>query len=220
MSEEDYTYLFKIVIIGDSGVGKSNIFTRFIKDEFNIDSKATIGVEFSAKNITIKDKVIKAQVWDTAGQERFRALAKNYYRGAVGALLVYDMTNYDSFKNVEKWLKEVKDHAEPHLVSLLIGNKSDLEDRRAVKTEEGAEFAEKQGVGFVETSAKNNVNIENAFHRLVTEVFETLDKVGEEEEKDTTKPTGTGTKIGGGNTDNIVIGTKTPTKKQDSGCAC
>jgi small GTP-binding protein len=188
MADEDYTYLFKIVIIGDSGVGKSNIFTRFIKDEFNLDSKATIGVEFSAKNVTIKDKVIKAQVWDTAGQERFRALAKNYYRGAVGCLLVYDITNYDSFKNAERWLKEVKDHAEPHLVSLLIGNKNDLEEKRAVKTEEGGEFAEKQKIGFVETSAKNNTNIESAFNRLVTEIFETLDKVGDDDEE--AKPVG------------------------------
>ena len=108
MNEEDYTYLFKLVIVGDSGVGKSNIFMRFIHDEFNQDSKATIGVEFSAKNVTVKDKIIKTQVWDTAGQERFRALAKSYYRGAVGALIVYDITNYDSLQNAKRWLKEVK----------------------------------------------------------------------------------------------------------------
>jgi small GTP-binding protein len=216
MADEDYTYLFKIVIIGDSGVGKSNIFTRFIKDEFILDSKATIGVEFSAKNVTIKDKVIKAQVWDTAGQERFRALAKNYYRGAVGALLVYDITNYDSFKNVERWLKEVKDHAEPHLVSLLVGNKNDLEEKRAVKTEEGSEFAEKQGVGFVETSAKNNINIESAFNRLVTEIFETLDKVGDEEEE--TRPTGK--VLPKDPVENIQINTKRKQEQQGGGCAC
>jgi Ras-related protein Rab-11A len=217
MADEDYTYLFKIVIIGDSGVGKSNIFTRFIKDEFNLDSKATIGVEFSAKNVTIKDKVIKAQVWDTAGQERFRALAKNYYRGAVGALLVYDITNHDSFKSVERWLKEVKDHAEPHLVSLLIGNKNDLEEKRAVKTEEGAEFAEKQGVGFVETSAKNNVNIESAFNRLVTEIFETLDKVGEEEEQP--KNPVSGKALPKDPVENIQINSKRKEEPQ-GGCAC
>jgi len=219
MSEEDYTYLFKIVIIGDSAVGKSNIFTRFIKDEFNMDSKATIGVEFSAKNVTIQDKVIKAQVWDTAGQERFRALAKNYYRGAVGALLVYDITNYESFKNVEKWLKEVKEHAEPHLVTLLIGNKNDLEDKRAVKTEEGAEFAEKQGLGFVETSAKNNVNIETAFNKLVTEIFETLEKVGGDETEEP-NPTGKTTNKIGTTTDVIDLNTTKAKKTQDGGCAC
>lgn len=215
MSEEDYSYLFKIVIIGDSGVGKSNIFTRFIKDEFIIDSKATIGVEFSAKNITIKEKVIKAQVWDTAGQERFKALAKNYYRGAVGALLVYDITNYDSFKNAEKWLKEVKEHAEPNLVTLLIGNKSDLDEKRAVKTEEGAEFAQKVGSGFIETSAKNNVNIDSAFHRLVSEVFDILDKVGEEAE--TTKQTDNVLKNTG---ETIHIGSKKKKNSGDGGCAC
>jgi small GTP-binding protein len=215
MSEEDYAYLFKIVIIGDSGVGKSNIFTRFIKDEFILDSKATIGVEFSAKNVTIKEKVIKAQVWDTAGQERFKALAKNYYRGAVGALLVYDITNYESFKNAEKWLKEVKEHAEPNLVTLLIGNKSDLDEKRAVKTEEGAEFAQKMGSGFIETSAKNNVNIEGAFHRLVSEVFDILDKVGEEAE--TTKQTDNAFTNAG---ETIHIGNQKKKNSGDGGCAC
>ena len=221
MSEEDYSYLFKIVIIGDSGVGKSNIFTRFIKDEFNLDSKATIGVEFSAKNVKIRDKVIKAQVWDTAGQERFRALAKNYYRGAVGALLVYDITNYESFKNAEKWFKEVKEHAEPHLVTLLIGNKNDLEETRAVKTEEGSEFAEKQGLGFVETSAKNNINIETAFNRLVTEIFETLDKIGDgESPADTNKPVKTSEPNISAIGETIQINSKKKGKGKDDGCAC
>jgi small GTP-binding protein len=178
--DEDYEYLFKCVIIGDSGVGKSNIFTRFMKDEFSLDSKATIGVEFSAKNVTVQDKVIKTQVWDTAGQERFRALAKSYYRGAVGCLLIYDITNYGSFQNLEKWLKEVKDHAEPHLTVLLIGNKCDLEENRAVKQEEAAEFAEKNGLGFLETSAKDNKNIDVAFTRLTTEIYNVLEKHKEE----------------------------------------
>jgi len=226
MSEEDYSYLFKIVIIGDSGVGKSNIFNRFIKDEFNMDSKATIGVEFSAKNITINDKVIKAQVWDTAGQERFRALAKNYYRGAVGALVVYDITNYESFKNAEKWLREVKEHAEPHLVTLFIGNKCDLEENRAVKIEEGTEFSQKQGLGFVETSAKDNINIDTAFTRLVTEVFETLDKIGGDEEpvNDTpTKPTTgntTGSKTLTQTSGGTTLTTKPRTDDKKSGGCC
>lgn len=221
MSEEEFSYVFKIVIVGDSGVGKSNIFTRFIQDEFNIDSKATIGVEFSAKNITIKNKVIKAQVWDTAGQERFRALAKSYYRGAVGALLVYDITNYETFKDIKKWLKEVKDYADSHLVTLLIGNKNDLEEQRAVKTEEGAELAESQGLGFVETSAKTNLNIEEAFTRLVTQVVEKLEKVEAEEKSEENKgpQQPDQPKIGGGET--VTIGTNpknTPNKSKD--CAC
>mmetsp|Transcript_15142 Transcript_15142/g.12880 ORF Transcript_15142/g.12880 Transcript_15142/m.12880 type:complete len:216 (-) Transcript_15142:224-871(-) len=197
MSEETYDYLFKTVIIGDSGVGKSNIFCRFIRDEFNLDSKATIGVEFSAKNVTVQDKTIKAQVWDTAGQERFRALAKSYYRGAVGALLVYDITSYESFQHVERWLKEVKEHAEPHLVVLLVGNKCDLEDKRAVKQEEGAELAEKYSLGFMETSAKDNVNIESSFNRLITEIFNVLDRMADTTEKTTT---GNQKTMGGGET--------------------
>jgi small GTP-binding protein len=180
MDAEDYEYLFKCVIIGDSGVGKSNIFNRFIRDEFNMDSKATIGVEFSAKNVVVQDKIIKVQVWDTAGQERFKALAKSYYRGAVGCLLVYDISNYESFQHLEKWLKEVKDHAEPHLTVLLVGNKSDMEDKRAVKQEDAAEFSEKNGIGFLETSAKDNLNIDTAFTRLTTEIFNILERIKEE----------------------------------------
>jgi len=221
MSEEDFSYVFKLVIVGDSGVGKSNIFTRFIQDEFNMDSKATIGVEFSAKNISVKNKVIKAQVWDTAGQERFRALAKSYYRGAVGALLVYDITNYDSFKNIKKWLKEVKDYADSHLVTLLIGNKSDLEESRAVKTEEGAELAESQGLGFVETSAKNNLNIEDAFTRLVSQVVEKLEKVEAEEKTEDHKgpQQPDQPKLGTGETVHIGNNSKkVPNKSGD--CAC
>jgi len=187
MSEEDYNFLFKIVIVGDSGTGKSNIFTRFMQDEFNPESKATIGVEFSAKNVQIKDKIIKAQVWDTAGQERFRALAKSYYRGAVGALLVYDITNYESFKNVKKWLKEVRDFAEPHLTAMLIGNKTDLEETRAVKVEEGTELAQSEKLGFLETSAKSNSNIDEAFTKLVNEILERLEKEPPTNHKDRLK---------------------------------
>ena len=221
MSEDEFSYVFKLVIVGDSGVGKSNIFTRFIQDEFNIDSKATIGVEFSAKNITIKNKVIKAQVWDTAGQERFRALAKSYYRGAVGALLVYDITNYESFRNIKKWLKEVKDYADSHLVTLLIGNKSDLEEQRAVKSEEGAELAESQGLGFVETSAKNNLNIEDAFTRLVTQVVEKLEKVEAEEKSQEVKgpQQPDQPKISGGETVQIGVTPKNVANKGKD-CAC
>jgi small GTP-binding protein domain len=221
MGDEEYDYLFKCVIIGDSGVGKSNIFNRFIRDEFNLDSKATIGVEFSAKNVTVQDKVIKCQVWDTAGQERFRALAKSYYRGAVGCLLVYDITNYDSFQHLDKWLKEVKDHAEPHLVVLLIGNKCDLEEKRAVKQEEGAEFAEKNGLGFIEVSAKDNLNIETAFSRLTTEIFNVLDQVNESEPDNNgsnKSPTKGGIIASGGGQTIQITNNNASAKKEKSGC--
>lgn len=226
MNDEDYAYIFKLVIIGDSGVGKSNIFTRFIQDEFNTESRTTIGVEFSAKTVTIRNKVIKTQVWDTAGQDRFRALARSYYRGAVGALLVYDISSYDSFKNIHKWLDEVKEYADENLVVLLIGNKSDLEEIRAVKTEEGTAFAESQGIGFLETSAKSNLHIEEAFTRLVGEVVEKLEKISDvpaepnaqqdkKEKKDTKNNLNAGVNLQlDNNNHNIKKGTK------DENCAC
>jgi small GTP-binding protein len=179
---DEYDYLFKIAIIGDSGVGKSNLFTRFIRNEFILDSRATIGVEFGSKNVGVHDKVVKAQLWDTAGQEKFKALAKSYYRGCVGCLIVYDITNYESYTHVQKWLNEVRDTADKNLVTLLIGNKSDLEEKRAVQPEEAAEFAEKNNMGFMETSAKQNSNIDSAFVTLVKTIYSTL--AGEEEPKE------------------------------------
>lgn len=171
-SEDDYDYLFKIVLIGDSGVGKSNLLTRFTKNEFNLESKTTIGVEFATKTIMSENKVMKAQIWDTAGQERYRAITSAYYRGAVGALVVYDITKYPSFTNVEKWLKELRENAEPHIMVMLVGNKSDLKQLRAVGQDEAIEFAEKNGVAFIETSALDSTNVETAFHRIITEIYQ------------------------------------------------
>ena len=128
--DEEYDYLFKVVLIGDSGVGKSNLLSRFTRNEFNLESKSTIGVEFATKSITAEGKTIKAQIWDTAGQERYRAITSAYYRGAVGALLVYDISKQGTFQNVERWLKELRDHAERNIVVMLVGNKSDLKQVR------------------------------------------------------------------------------------------
>eukprot|EP01036_Dinobryon_divergens_P032180 gene32180-41720_t len=113
--DEEYDYLFKVVLIGDSGVGKSNLLSRFTRNEFNLESKSTIGVEFATKSIQVDSKIVKAQIWDTAGQERYRAITSAYYRGAVGALLVYDISKRSTFENVERWLKELRDHAEPNI---------------------------------------------------------------------------------------------------------
>ena len=125
--------LFKIVLVGDSGVGKTNLLTRFSKNEFSLESKTTIGVEFATKTITTETgHVIKAQIWDTAGQDRYRAIASSYYKGAAGALVVYDITKPQSFENVDKWLKEVREHGAENMVLMLIGNKSDLEKDRQV----------------------------------------------------------------------------------------
>ena len=133
--------LFSVVLIGDSGVGKSNLLSRFTRNEFNLDSKSTIGVEFATRSIQVDTKTIKAQIWDTAGQERYRAITSAYYRGAVGALLVYDISKHQTYDNVTRWLKELRDHADSNIVIMLVGNKSDLRHLRAVPTEEAKQFA-------------------------------------------------------------------------------
>mmetsp|Transcript_39300 Transcript_39300/g.113675 ORF Transcript_39300/g.113675 Transcript_39300/m.113675 type:complete len:212 (-) Transcript_39300:124-759(-) len=169
--EEDYDYLFKVVLIGDSGVGKSNLLSRFTRDEFNLESKSTIGVEFATKSITTNGKVIKAQIWDTAGQERYRAITSAYYRGAVGALLVYDLSKRVTFENLERWLQELRDHADANIVIMLVGNKGDLRHLRAVGQDEALAFAEKHGLACIETSALESTNVETAFMRLLSEIY-------------------------------------------------
>ncbi|XP_003573862.2 ras-related protein Rab11D [Brachypodium distachyon] len=169
--DNEYDYLFKIVLIGDSGVGKSNLLTRFTRNEFSLESKSTIGVEFATRSIRVDDKVVKAQIWDTAGQERYRAVTSAYYRGALGALLVYDITKRQSFDHIPRWLEELRGHADKNIVIMLVGNKSDLEDERAVSTEDAKEFAEKENVFFLETSALQATNVENAFQTVLSEIF-------------------------------------------------
>lgn len=169
--DDEYDYLFKIVLIGDSGVGKSNLLSRFTRNEFSLESKSTIGVEFATKSIIVDGKVIKAQVWDTAGQERYRAITSAYYRGAVGALLVYDIAKHATYENVERWLKELRDHADQNIVIMLVGNKSDLRHLRAVPVEEARAFAEKNNLSFIEASALDSTNVESAFQQILTEIY-------------------------------------------------
>lgn len=169
---DDYDYLFKIVLIGDSGVGKSNILSRFTRNEFSVESKSTIGVEFATRSIEIEKKVVKAQIWDTAGQERYRAITSAYYRGAVGALLVYDVTKKETFADVEKWLTELRDHADSKIVIMLTGNKCDLQHLRSVSTQDAEIYAAKEDLLFLETSALNSVNIDTAFQKVLSVIHE------------------------------------------------
>ncbi|KAL9666948.1 hypothetical protein QQ045_001292 [Rhodiola kirilowii] len=134
-------YVFKVVLIGDSAVGKSQILARFSRNEFSLDSKATIGVEFQTRTLMIQQKSFQAQIWDTAGQERYRAVTSAYYRGAVGAMLVYDITKRHSFDHIPRWLEELRAHADKNIVIILIGNKCDLESQRAVPTEDAKDFS-------------------------------------------------------------------------------
>jgi len=210
-AEEEYDFLFKIVLIGDSGVGKSNLLSRFTRNEFNLESKTTIGVEFATRSVIADNKIIKAQIWDTAGQERYRAITSAYYRGAVGALLVYDITKSQSFENVEKWLKELRDHAEPHIVVMLVGNKNDLKHLRAVKTEDASQYAEKNGLAFIETSALEATNVEMAFQKIIQEIYQLLNKRVQDDDDVTKKKKD----LEG---DKIHLDNKPKDKEKKSGC--
>ncbi|BGO89036.1 Rab GTPase ypt31 [Rhodotorula toruloides] len=178
MGDSSYDYLFKVVLIGDSGtaltllrLSRSNLLSRFTRNEFNLESKSTIGVEFATRSIQVEGKTIKAQIWDTAGQERYRAITSAYYRGAVGALLVYDIAKHATYVNVLRWLKELRDHADSNIVIMLVGNKSDLRHLRAVPTDEAKLFAQENGLSFIETSALDASNVESAFQTILTEIY-------------------------------------------------
>uniref|UniRef100_A0A7N0TXP5 Uncharacterized protein n=1 Tax=Kalanchoe fedtschenkoi TaxID=63787 RepID=A0A7N0TXP5_KALFE len=174
--DEEYDYLFKVVLIGDSGVGKTNLLSRFTRNEFCLESKSTIGVEFATRTLQVEGRTIKAQIWDTAGQERYRAITSAYYRGALGALLVYDTTKATTFENVSRWLKELRDHADANIVIMLIGNKTDLKHLRAVATEDAQGYAEKEGLSFIETSALESINVEKAFQTILSEIYRIISK--------------------------------------------
>ncbi|PWZ23302.1 Ras-related protein RGP1 [Zea mays] len=183
--EEDY--VFKIVVVGDSAVGKTQLLGRFTRDEFFLDSKSTIGIEFQTRTVDIARHRVKAQIWDTAGQERYRAVTSAYYRGALGAMLVYDVTSRRTFDHVARWVAELRAHADKSIVVMLVGNKADLARdarRRAVDTDEAAAFAEEQGLFFSEASALSGDNVERAFLTLLREIHaivsrKTLDAAAE-----------------------------------------
>jgi Ras-related protein Rab-11A len=184
--DENFDYLYKVVVTGDSGVGKTNIITRFTTNEFHMENKATIGVEFGHAEVVLSDNTkIKVQIWDTAGQERFRAITRGYYRGAVAALVVYDITKAATFRNVEKWLQELQTHADPDIVIMLVGNKSDLKAQREVATEDAKRFAEKNKLLYIETSALDGENIKEAFYRTVAATKDVQDKKAREKQKET-----------------------------------
>lgn len=169
--DREYDYLYKIVLIGDSGVGKSNILSQFTRGEFTDETRLTIGVEFSTRSIDLDNKIIKIQIWDTAGQERYRAITNSYYRGAVGAFVVYDITKYSSFNNIKKWITELDENTE-NIQVILVGNKLDMEHLREVPIYVAKNFAEKNNMCFIETSAFNATGIDVAFHTLISAIHE------------------------------------------------
>ena len=170
MENKEYDLLFKLILIGDSYVGKSNILLKYLKNQFNENSKTTIGVEFGTKNIIINNKRIKIQIWDTAGQERYRSITSAYYKGAKGALIVYDITRKNTFDNIDKWITDLKLNGDKDICIIILGNKSDLIDKREINKNDGIKKAEMYKTAFLETSALNGDNISKAFDELIEQI--------------------------------------------------
>ena len=171
----NFNYLFKYIIIGDAAVGKSNILLRYVHGQFKDEYQLTIGVEFGAKNIEINNKIYRIQIWDTAGQENFRSITRAYYKNSVCALVVYDITNKDSFKNILNWIQDCKNQSPKTIFMVLVGNKSDLNDKREVSYDDGKDLAEKNNMLFFETSAKNGDNIEEIFGNSAQEIAKKIE---------------------------------------------
>ena len=169
--QTNYDYLLKILLVGDSGVGKSSLMSRYTDNYFQEKSTPTIGVDFKIKTTDLNGKIYKLQIWDTAGQERFKTITSSYFRGANGIVIVYDVTDRTSFNNLNYWLEECEKNALSTTKILLIGNKSDATEKyRCVTYKEGEDFAKNRGIKFVETSAKNNNNIDKAFSEIIEEI--------------------------------------------------
>jgi len=169
--EEKEDYKLKLVVVGDSGVGKTNLIKRFANNTFNSNSKATVGVEFLSKSFKINNRIFKIEIWDTAGQERYKSITAAYYKGAKGALVVYDITSKISFENIDKWMMEIKEKSSKDLKLMIIGNKSDLKDARQVSNEEALRKAQDTGIALMETSALDSTNVKEAFHDLLKEMY-------------------------------------------------
>jgi len=170
-----YSYLFKYIIIGDTGVGKSCLLLQFIDKRFRQKHEVTIGVEFGARMINVDGKNVKLQIWDTAGQESFRSITRSYYRAAAGALLVYDITRRETFTHLARWLDEARQNGNPQMSFILVGNKCDMEGERQVSYEEGERFARENDLIFLETSAKTAYNVEDAFQKTAQLIYEKIE---------------------------------------------
>ena len=173
MEEDDsYDLLYKIIIIGDSNVGKSNILSRYTKDQFQGNSKATVGVELGTKFVKVEGVGAKLQIWDTAGQERYRSLTSSYYKGCHGCFIVYDITNEQSFESINTWYEQAVKEAGKEVSIILVGNKCDLENERKISKEKGEEKARSMNASFFETSALSKVNIDDIFKEIVNNIYQ------------------------------------------------
>ncbi|OSX65177.1 hypothetical protein POSPLADRAFT_1038965 [Postia placenta MAD-698-R-SB12] len=204
MHTSEYDYLFKLLLIGDSGVGKSCLLLRFADDTYTESYISTIGVDFKIRTIELEGKTVKLQIWDTAGQERFRTITSSYYRGAHGIIVVYDVTDNDTFSNVKQWLQEIDRYASEGVNKLLVGNKSDLTSKKVVEYSAAKEFADQLNIPFLETSAKNATNVEQAFLTMAKQI---KDRMG----------TSSSTVGGTGKSSTITPG-QTVTQQSSGGC--
>lgn len=169
-----YDMQIKLLMIGDSGVGKTCLLLRYANRSFSPTFITTIGIDFKIKNVEIDSKRIKLQIWDTAGQERFRTITTSYFRGAQGILLVYDVTDRRSFESIRNWVSQIQQHADFHVNKILIGNKCDMLDEKVVSTEEGRKLAKEFNIDFWEASAKNDVHVEQSFISIARAVKDRL----------------------------------------------
>ncbi|KAI8855248.1 ras family-domain-containing protein [Chytridium lagenaria] len=218
MSGSQYEFLFKYISVGDSGVGKSCLLLRFTNGEF-LPTETTIGIEFGSQIVTVKGRRVKLQIWDTAGQESFRSISRAYYRGAIGCILVYDMTRRDTFSHLVSWLEDVKQHGNEEIKTTLIANKADLSARRQVSREEGEEFARKHGLIYFEASAKTGQSVEEAFLAVATHIFDHLRldrEISSFSEQELRKLEAHGVKVGPKRPVNLVAGPASP--PQQNGC--
>uniref|UniRef100_UPI00358F76A7 ras-related protein Rab-3A-like n=1 Tax=Myxine glutinosa TaxID=7769 RepID=UPI00358F76A7 len=173
-SDQNFDYMFKLLIIGNSSVGKTSFLFRYADDTFTSAFVSTVGIDFKVKTVCRNDKRIKLQIWDTAGQERYRTITTAYYRGAMGFLLMYDITNEDSFHAVQDWATQIKTYSWDNAQVILVGNKVDMEDERVVSTQQGRQLSDQLGFEFFETSAKDNINVRQTFERLVAIICEKM----------------------------------------------
>ena len=216
MSEIDFNYLLKYIIIGDSAVGKSNILTQYVYEKFSEEFQSTLGVEFASKNVIIDNIIYRIQIWDTAGAENFRSITRAYYKNSVCAFIVYDITQRNTFENIKLWLDDIHNQCPQTTLLVLVGNKIDLESERQISYEEGDDFAQKNNMYFFETSAKTGKNIENLFLKSVKTINERI-----QEDFYDLKTGNCGIKVGNAvNTDNIVLNKEKVTKEDNNGGKC
>uniref|UniRef100_A0A7M4E2C1 Ras-related protein Rab-3 n=1 Tax=Crocodylus porosus TaxID=8502 RepID=A0A7M4E2C1_CROPO len=173
-SDQNFDYMFKLLIIGNSSVGKTSFLFRYADDTFTPAFVSTVGIDFKVKTVCRNDKRVKLQIWDTAGQERYRTITTAYYRGAMGFILMYDITNEDSFNAVQDWATQIKTYSWDNAQVILVGNKCDMEDERIVPLEKGKHLANQLGFDYFEASAKENINVRQVFERLVDVICEKM----------------------------------------------